>query len=382
MHTSRLSRFLSGLAGGVLFSACILHAAPSPGPTPTHTEAGNLYLAGGNLQVNDKVNGDLFAVGGQLQVAGPVMADAALSGGSIRIQESIGQDLRVAGGNIELSAPVGGDMLAAGGKVHISRETTVGGDSVLAGGDVTVAGTLHHGARIYANRVTIDGLVRGNTRLYAEEIIFTPAARIEGDLEYASPRQLSAEAHSKVTGNIKRDDPGEAWGQERRPNPVAGFHPLFILSMYACGILLYYLFPGAVEGVRQNITDAPFKSIGFGLALLFTLPPVAVLLIATLVGIPLGIGLFALYPVLLILGYLATAFLVSHWLARIVRKDPQVSRRRQLIYFAGALLILGLVGIIPVLGWAVVFLGLVGGIGGWATWGLQRYRSTRAHGLA
>lgn len=340
------------------------------------TEAGNGYYASAELVVNDSVIGDLFAAGGRVTALGAVGADAAVAGGKVLIQTNVGQDLRVAGGNVEVRGDIGGDLAAAGGKVTIDDATTVGGSGFVAGSDVSLDGRLTHGAKLYANRITIGGQISGDTQIYARQISFRPSARIDGNLFYASEQPIPEEDLSKVSGRVLRERTPDAWNQKHGAPPVSWFHPFFILTMLACGIVLHLVFPNAMAGARDSIARRPLRSVALGLALLFTLPPVGVLLIMTLVGIPLGLSLFALYPFLLLLGYLATAFVIGQRIAVAIRRDTLPNRRRQAFYLAAALLLLGIVGAIPVFGWLVMFLAVVAGVGGWALWGMPRYRNS------
>jgi cytoskeletal protein CcmA (bactofilin family) len=339
------------------------------------TEAGNGYYASAEVVVNDSVVGDLLAAGGSVTVLRTVGADAAIAGGKVLIHTDVGQDLRVAGGNVEVRGNIGADLAAAGSRIAIDETTTVGGSSFVAGGDVNLNGRLTHGAKLYANRVVIGGQINGDTRIYARQISFRPTARIDGNLYYASEQPIQEEDLSKVSGRVLRERTPDAWDQRNGAPAVSWFHPFFLLTMLACGIVLHLIFPNAMTGARDNIASAPLRSVTVGLALLFTLPPVGVLLIMTLVGIPLGLGLFALYPFLLLLGYLATAFVIGQKIAIAVRHDTTPTRRRQALYLAVALFLLGIVGALPILGWLVMFLAVVAGIGGWALWGLHRYRT-------
>ena len=340
------------------------------------SEAGNSYYAGGDVTVTEPVSADLYVAGGKVKVVSKVEVDAALAGGSVDIENDIGQDLRVAGGNVEIRADIGGDLAAAGGKIQLRPETHVRGSAFIAGSELIIDGTLSKGAKIYADRVSIAGAINGDARVYARRILLEPSARIDGNLFYASDQPLQEDDLARVSGRVIREQSPDTWDAPNRRHIPSWFHPLFFLSMLACGTLLYLLFPNAISGARDSIAGAPVRSIVIGLALLFTLPPVAVLLMLTLVGIPLGLGLFALYPFLLGLGYLATAFFIGQKLANATRQDSALSRKKQAFYLGIGLLLLGIAGAVPILGWVIVFLSLVAGIGGWAIWATRRYRGT------
>jgi cytoskeletal protein CcmA (bactofilin family) len=345
----------------------------------TRTEAGNGYYSGGELAVNEAVQGDLFAAGGRVTVAQPVGADAAIAGGNVDIRSDIAQDLRAAGGSVRIGGQIGGELLAAGGTVNVADSAAVSGASLLAGSEVIVDGRLGRSAKIYANRIVFNGEIDGDAHFYAQEIVLGPNAKIDGNLFYASAAPLPEEDLAKVTGRVLREKTPANWNTTpSSSNGRSWFHPIFFLSMLASGFVLYLLFPNAVNGVRDSIARAPLHSIVVGLALLFTLPPVALLLMLTLIGLPLGLGLFALYPLLLLLGYLAAAFFIGRKLADAIRQPAAFSKRKQALFLAAALLILAIAGAIPVLGWLFVFLALVAGIGGWAIWAVHGYRTGSA----
>lgn len=353
-------------------------AAPS---AIERTDNGNSYYAGGELTIGDTVKGDLFAAGGRVTVMQPVGADAAVAGGSVDIGSTIAQDLRAAGGSVGIGSEVGGELVAAGGTVRVAESATISGPSLLAGSEVTVNGRLLKGAKIYARRISLGGEINGDARFYGQEIVFGPNARIDGNLYYASEAPLPEELLAKVSGRVVREKTPENLNRNAASGnrgSLSWFHPVFFLSMLASGFVLYLLFPNAVRGARESIAGAPLRSIVIGLALLFTLPPVALLLMLTVIGIPIGLGLFALYPLLLMLGYLAAAFFIGRKLADAVHmtQPPESSKRRQALFLAAALLLLGIAGGIPVLGWLFVFLCLVAGIGGWAIWLAGRYRGS------
>ncbi|MES2537087.1 MAG: hypothetical protein V4632_14580 [Pseudomonadota bacterium] len=340
------------------------------------SEAGNTYISGPDLKIATPVIADLLAAGGRVSVERAVGADAALAGGTVDVRAPIGQDLRAAGGTVNVGASIGGQLVAAGGTVRVEDAAAIAGSAWLAGSDVTLAGTVGKGAKIAAGKFTLSSQINGNTRLYAQDIYFLPGARINGDLFYASPTPLTPEQAAMVQGAITREDiparrdPGHGATRMR-----AWFLPFFVLSMLAAGALLYLLFPNAVTGTQRAIRQYPLRSLLAGLALLFTVPPVAILLMVTVIGLPIGFTLLALYPIMLLLGYLGAAFFVGRQVANVMKQPPQLSGGRQLMFLALALVILGVVAWVPFLGGLILMVVLVMGIGGWAVWIHARTRT-------
>lgn len=345
------------------------------------SEAGNTYISGSDFKITSPIVADLLAAGGRISVERNVGTDAAIAGGSIDIRAPIGQDLRVAGGTVNVDTNIGGELLGAGGTVRVGEGAAVAGSAWLAGSDVVMAGKVGKGAKIVANKITLSGTIDGDTHLYAREINFMPGARINGDLFYTSPKPLAQDKAAQVSGTITREPTPEGWNAERSGRrAMAWFSPFFVLSMLAVGALLYLLFPNAVVGVQRTVKQYPLRSLLTGLALVFAVPPVAIIFMVTVIGIPIGFILFALYPLMLLLGYLAAAFFVGRRAADAMKQSQQLGFGRQLLFLLLALIVLCIVAWIPFLGALIFIVLLMMGIGGWAVWIYMQYYAEKGAG--
>ncbi|HEY0848089.1 MAG TPA: polymer-forming cytoskeletal protein [Noviherbaspirillum sp.] len=364
------SAFLSSI---LFLCIAVLSAAYAHAET---SAAGNTYLAAREVRVVEPVRGDLIAAGGRVSVEQEVGADAAVSGGTVVIRAPVGQDLRAAGGVVRIEKNVGADLVVAGGTVHVLSGASIYGSGWLAGRDVIVDGRIGRGAKIYGNTVTLAGEIGGDTELHAERIILTRTARIDGNLFYASRTELPEDQFSQVNGTVRRLDANHGWQGERDDDrALSWFHPLFLTSMLICGILLHALFPNAIAGVQNAMRQQPGRSLLIGVALLFSVPPVAVLFIATVIGLPIGFALLLLYPLALLLGYLASAFFLGGRLAATTRQAEPLSRTKQVLYLALSLLILSVSLAVPFVGAFILILAVVTGLGGWAVWWRTRLKA-------
>jgi putative flippase GtrA len=102
-------------------------------------------------------------------------------------------------------------------------------------------------------------------------------------------------------------------------------------------------------------------AIGFGA--LVGLPVLAVLLMITVLGIPLGVAAFALYALLLLAGYLSGALFVADRARLAMQREAAAGYGATVGYLALALAILMLLGIVPFVGPLSVFLTTIAGIG-------------------
>lgn len=350
---------------------CMPIAAIADGIATSRSGSGNAYFGGSEVRIAQAVPADLYAAGGEVVVAESVAEDATLAGGRINVTAPVGQDLRVTGGKISIDAKVGGDLLAAGGNVSISPGSHIGGDVMLAGGDVRFAGQAMKDVKLAGGKLVLAGEVKGNARLYGRDIRLEPGARILGDLTYASRNVLSDQELALVAGNVRREDDAPDGNDNTGSDWM---HPVFFISMLACGSILFLVFPNAVKGAEQTMRHTPVKSLALGLVLLFALPPVAILFMITVIGIPIGFGLMLLYPLLLLLGYLCAALFVGHAVAHALKQSGKTGTAWQIVFLALALLLLSLAASIPVLGGLMVLLVALMGMGALVQWVYRRYR--------
>ena len=133
----------------------------------------------------------------------------------------------------------------------------------------------------------------------------------------------------------------------------------FALATIVAGLLLAGLASRQIRMAEQVISGEPVLTFAVGLLGLIVFPIAAVLLMVTIVGAPLGLGLlFGLWPLLAYVGYLVAGIFIGEWLLN----RSQAVRPREHPYLAAVigLVLLQLVGIVPVLGIVSAIASLLG----------------------
>jgi hypothetical protein len=146
------------------------------------------------------------------------------------------------------------------------------------------------------------------------------------------------------------------------------------LSLALTGVVLYLAFPGAVLAAARAAGAERGKSLGLGLAVFAATPLLGTLLLTTGVGWLLAAALMASYALLLLFGFLIGVLLLGDALLRKARSGREPSRLANSLLFIVLLLLVMLVGLIPLVGWLLLFLLLLLGIGGVT---LQLHRAGR-----
>jgi cytoskeletal protein CcmA (bactofilin family) len=323
--------------------------------TKSGTVSDDYYAAGGTVDIDADIAGDLVVSGGDLLIGRRVQADVMAAGGTIDLHGEVADDVRIAGGEITIDATIGDDLLVAGGKVKVSSGTSVGGEAWLAGGDVLMAGTVNHDVFIGAGKIEIAGTIHGDVTLEGGEIDVLKGALIEGDLHYTSPHEANIDPDAKITGNI--DYKQSKWEHHHR-----GYGIVFSITMLIAGIVMFLLFPGYTISAARRISTEPWKSLGIGFMLLIVTPIAAVILMMIVVGVWVGLSILALYFIALLLGFLTSCFFLGDWGARLLHKDVSTTGLR-LITLAIAIILLGFIQLIPVLGGLLIFFLLLFGLG-------------------
>src|SRR5690606_16560227 len=113
----------------------------------------------------------------------------------------------------------------------------------------------------------------------------------------------------------------------------------------------------------DQIKTSPWLALALGLATAVAVPVLAALLFITVLGIPLGLLVLSLYPVLLLLGLLLGVLFIAHLLGRALRRAPGDTFALNLLFFALALLVVLLLANVPFAGGLVIALLTLAGLG-------------------
>lgn len=326
----------------------------------------DLYRAGGRVELPGEAAGDVVVAARTVTVTGLVRGDLLAAAYDLLIRGRVLDDVRAAARRINLDGEVADGFVAAGSAVRLSETSRVGGDAWLAARRLEVSGHVGRELRAAAVRVRIKGAIEGDVQLAARDIEMLPGARIAGNLTYWSSEEVRIAPGATVEGRIIRRQP-EYLDRAGRALTILGAitRIVFVLNLFVAGIILLLLFPRLTVSAALTVGQRPGASFGVGLLVLVATPLTALLLIATVIGIPLALALAWLYGAGLLLGFLTAAFYLGELLLRAMRRAVGHGLGARIAALAGALVILALIRFIPIAGPLIVFLALVVGLGAW-----------------
>jgi len=333
----------------------LAHDGHHPVTLPQDQTVNHDYFAAGSMvEVDGTVNGDVYAAGGQVIINGTVNGDVLAAGGTITIDGTVNGNVRTTGGSIVIDGRVGKNLSVAGGTIEVGHNATVGGNLAVAAGTLTDSGVVNGDANAAAGNLTIGS-----------------AAHIGGTLTYWSDQPGSI-AQGAVAGLVTHRIPPSHHNQNH--NRFAGTLLMalyWFVVTYILAVLAILWLPRHSAAITEALQKRPWASFGWGLVVAILTPLVGLVLLITVIGIPFGLALWALYAIALLLAPVWVIMAMRELLSR------QFKRENTFVILLLAAFIYMLIGLIPVVGTVFVIVTSVMGLGASVTSGLGAYRHLR-----
>ena len=332
-----------------------------------------LYAMGQNVTIFGDVTGDLLAFAGQISTRGKIGQSASLAGGNVDVGGPIGSNLRATGGEVTLSGTIADNASVFGGTVVFGKTSSVGRDLQAAANELRIEGSVGRNVLASGGEVTLNGKIGGNVTVNAGQLTIGPDAVIRGNLTYTAPQKANIAQGARILGE-KTYQPT----REKRPAWIwkSALWVWSFLALFQVGAIMIAVAPVTTRGAADKVTGASWLSLLAGFILLTVVPMVILFLLVTLIGIPLGLILLAMYVLMIYFSRAFAGLAIGRWLfARFGR--PEMSLYVDLLV---GLLILWLLMTIPFVGGLIHVVAILLGLGALA---VQRYslmREMRAEG--
>lgn len=302
----------------------------------------SVYEAGNTITVSGVVNGDIVCAGQTITITATVNGDVLCAGQTVDVQGKVHGAVRLVGQTVTLGAMVTGNVSLVGQSVSVENGAALGRDLSLAAQTVAVDGSVARDITGVANDMTLNSQVGRDVTLHVTQLTLAQKADIAGSITYTSSHQLrqrtGAQLHGVLTYHETQVHHRSALGR------IIWVGICWLLTLAVLSVVLVALFP------RQFRRWCPAWGATFWWALLvgfiamIVVPILAILLMLTVVGIPLGLLLFILW----IAVALAAMPLAAYFAGRQLAPDLHPV----LIVLIGSL-VLGILGLIPFVGWII-----------------------------
>jgi hypothetical protein len=264
----------------------------------------------------------------------------------------------------EPTSTTGRIVLSVAGEVDVPAGRHVETVIVMVG-DAAIGGTVDR-LVVAGGRATLDGATVGTIVVIDGTASLGTGTTVRGDV-YTLDGVVTTAPGAVVEGSF---EPLEADLAALAIVALPFLAVLFLglgLAVIVGGLLVAAFGARQVRSVEALIEQKPGQALVAGIAGIVLLPALAIVLIVTVIGAPVGIGLLVVgLPALAMLGWLVAAIWVGDWLVGRMRGTREAGRP----YLAAVLgiVVLGVAGVLPfVTGIATLF--GVGGLllAGWRT---------------
>ena len=279
----------------------------------------DLYLACREADVKGVVLGDLISAGQRLTLEGMVSQNLYAAAQTIIIDGEVGGDIlgfaqdiiirgkalsgfRGGGQSLQVRGLVEGDIIYGGGYLVISPGAVVRGNIYTGCGELVVDGEVSGNIKGEIGSLVVGGLVTGEVDAEVETIKFTDNGRIEGDLYYRADEPVKGDFRDRVGGDVVFEQSEKI---ETAFCNLGWLWKIFLLiTALVTGIILALAFKTKIRETFDAVREAPWKTLLAGLIGFIAIPIAAIITIALLITIPVGLTLAGLYLIFLYLGWI------------------------------------------------------------------------------
>ena len=303
-----------------------------------------LFVAGQNVDINTEVFGDVFCAGQTITVTGTVHGDVICAGQTVTVTGKVDGDVRLAAQTVLLGAEVGGNATVGAQSFTMQSTTKIGGDMSLGATTAALNGSIGRDLAVGSSNLDLNGSIGRNIKGTVETMTLASSARVAGNIEYGSDKDLQKVQGAVVGGKVTRTELPKR-GEPKR-GAVFGFSILWFF--YWLGALLFaamalvLLFPRLFHAVTDRALPMPWKALLTGFLASISVPIVLFIVAFTVIGVPLMFMLGLLWLVVLLL----SGPVFGYYLGRMMLRT---SPHPLLIMLAGGTLLI-ILYFIPILG--------------------------------
>lgn len=271
------------------------------------------YLSGERIIVDGTVKGDLYCAGTDITLNGTVEGDVICAGMNLTIGGKVLGDVRVAGSNVTLKGSVAGSATLAGSSVTVDKAAVVKRDLTGGASTLNIDGTIERDVMLGSSIMNLSGAVGRDVNVASETISTGDGAKIGGNLTYQAENEQSVPA-GVVAGQTSFTKQADMPTAEAPSIFVTFLMTLISFLVLALGVTL--LFPKFVHEAASLSPRSALLAFFAGFATFMLLPFVSVLLMATIVGIPIGIVLMLLWLVMFFISGVFASYFVGGLILR------------------------------------------------------------------
>jgi cytoskeletal protein CcmA (bactofilin family) len=303
----------------------------------------SIYEAASNVTINGTINGDVFCAGQMITINATVNGDVLCAGQDITVNGRVNGSVRLAGQVVNLNGRVMRSASIATQDFTMNNGSSVGIDLSLVGQDASIDAPVGRDVNGTVQSVSFSSAVGRNVTLHANTIALNHGTVIVGDLTYTSPHTVQRADGTFIRGAVTYHK-ASPHNTSLNTGVFIWAELFWLVALIVFCAVIVALFPQQFRAWNVE-WGAPFWwAVLVGFIAMFAVPLIVILLALTLIGIPLAIVLGLLWIVEAFLAVPFSAYFVGSLI---------VTKRHPIWLVIVGIIILGIIELIPILGWII-----------------------------
>ena len=277
-------------------------------------------------------------------------------------------NIRAAGQTIEVAGQVSRNITVASQSLILDPKSIIKGDVFFGVQNVELNGAMNRDLAGAGETITVAGSLLRNATVTASNLSVIETGKIGGNLDYYLEKTATASINVKnIKGTVVRHDiqTPQKMEVEKKVTKVTGIalatKIIFgIISFMLLGLALVYFNRENTERRIALIRQKPLVLALIGFAVLIVAPIFFIILFITIIGIPFAFVALLVYIAALITASLYPSALYGKLFVEKIFQKTNVSIAWHMVI---GVIILGLLSIIPIIGWIIAFISFCLGLG-------------------
>jgi cytoskeletal protein CcmA (bactofilin family) len=239
------------------------------------------------VRIEGTVRGDLMAAGRLIEISGVVTGDVLAFAEEIDVTGTVGGNVRTGSRSLDIEGVVERNVMAAGEILRVSGGAEVRGSFTGAGREAILAAPIARDLLIAAGVHRIESRIGGSALLLGDELTIGESAVTEGKIEFYGGSEPSVAPGARLAFPVTFEQLEEG-DEEPHFSWITRF-VFFWAAAFVLGAAFVLVSPGAAEALTAVHLPQHAKSFLVGLLAVGAVFALALGLMITLVGLPLGL---------------------------------------------------------------------------------------------
>ena len=354
----------------------------------------DVFISAFKIKFDSKINGDLFSFSYEMVQTDTVAGNFMAFANSVQNLGAVTGSYRAFARSMSCNGAIGRNLLLFGQEISVGPQAHVGRGADLFGENIICQGTIDGDLSISAKNAVVSGIIGGNLTFNGDSLTINPNTTIAGNLNYSSPNRASIGEGSAISGEVtwKRDEEqkpekeeGNAWTTLTWLISVRGYIifssvlwliililsiipvPWWLISIFlwftlaVSGNILIVLNKRRAWATEKILKDRLFPSMGLGFIIFFLVPVVTLILFMTAVAAPLAMILIMLFGIAMFIGGIYASLFFGRLLCKMMGAGSANAPGN--LCFTIGMTIMVVLSFIPVLGYIIMMIILMTGLG-------------------